>query len=196
MKFINKVAVILYNVLFGTLGIDKDKEVKILYAMEVLLSEFSKILIMFITFSIFHKGIDFLLIMFLTIPLRMHIGGFHMNSYFKCLGFSMGYCLVIILLHQYFTIIPYIFVQLSFCSGLFLLAIAPVIPVERRDISTIPKNTLKKRGLLIVLCYTVLFVLWHNDFTIYGQWIIIIQTLLLLVSKGDFRSERQITETT
>lgn len=164
--------------------------------MEVLLSEISKIIIMLITFSVFNKGIDFIIIMLFTIPLKVHLGGVHMKSYAQCLGFSSAFCLLIVLLNRYFTILPHIFVLLSICCGVLLYFIAPVIPIERRDITSIPKEALRNRGLLLVTCYTMLFVLWHNDFTNYGQWIILIQTIILFITKGGFKNERKIAKTT
>lgn len=162
--------------------------------MEVLLSETTKMLILISTFLVVNRRPDILFILLFSIPLRIHLGGFHMKKYSHCLLFSFSYCLLIEVLAFTLSLSSYILITLSLVCLTIITAIAPVIPVERSQIKSISKVKLKTRAILITITYITIYLLWPNSYTLYTQWTIIVQTLIILFFKGDVFNERKIID--
>ncbi len=192
MNLINYWTHSIYKILFSSLTIEKQEKEKIIFTMEVLLSETTKMLILISTFLVINKGPDIFFILLFSIPLRIHLGGFHMKKYSHCLLFSLSYCALTELLAYTLNLNTMTILGLSTISLIIIIAIAPVIPIERSQIKSLSRIQLKRRAIIITVIYMMIYILWPNSYTQYAQWTIIIQTLIILIFKGDVFNERKI----
>lgn len=191
MEFMDKLSRIIFNAIFKTCTFTTDEEEQMLYSLEVILSELSKIIVLIFLFSLVHKSMDALLILAFTVPLRINIGGFHMKKYSSCLMVSFVYCSVIIALGHYTTIHQQILLGLSAICFFIVYLIAPVIPLERLEAQSLPKHRLKFRALLVISIYISTFLMWNSKYAHYTQWVTIVQTVLLLCSLGGLYVQRK-----
>lgn len=192
MNFITNWTHSIYDNFFSNIDTDEATKEKIIFSMEVLLSEITKMLILISTFSFMNRAIDIILILLFSVPLRIHLGGFHMKKYAHCLLFSFFYCLSVERLAYFIHLNQYTLIILSLMCLIIITAIAPVIPVERSQIKSISSFKLKIKAIIITIFYISIYLLWPNSYTLYTQWIIIIQTLIILIYKGDVFYERKI----
>jgi len=181
---IEKITNTVFNVLFSSCNFSTEEREHILYSLTVLISEISKMFFILLVVSFIYNGIDELIILLLTIPLRTNIGGFHMNSYLNCLIFSLIYCLTVISLTYNFHTNTYFLLILSIVCSVILYIIAPVVPSQRMTTQTLLNKNYKRNTFMITLVYISHFLIWHNYYAQHALWIIIIQTIFLLLSLG------------
>jgi len=172
------------NVLYRSLNFSELDRIKIRYVLEVLLTDISKIILLFIGFSFFKAQKDLFFILLFSVPLRINIGGFHMKKYFSCLSFSAICYASITYLNEYMILSTTTLVMMGMFSIIILSFIAPMLPKERLGVTGIKLRNLKIRAILLSTAYLLIFVTINNPYTRYGIWVLIIQTLLLILLKG------------
>jgi len=175
---------ILANILYKSLNFNDIDRIKIQYVLEVLLTDFSKMIILFIGFSFFNAQKDLLFILLFSIPIRINIGGFHMKKYLSCLSFS-AVCYAGIAYMNYQLILDTNFLLLMGAISIISLSIiAPILPKERLGVNGIKFRDLKIRAIILSIAYLLLFVTVNNPYTRYAIWVLVVQTLLLILFKG------------
>jgi len=172
------------NALYESQHFSDLDHIRIRYVLEVLLTDFSKIILLFIGFSFFNAQKDLFFILLFSVPLRINIGGFHMKKYFSCLSFSAVCYAGIVYVNYQLTLNTTILLMLGMFSIIILSLIAPMLPKERLGVSGIKLRNLKIRAILLSTTYLLLFVTVNNPYTRYGIWVLVIQTLLLILFKG------------
>lgn len=193
---INKAVLYLANKIYVTIELNRQQKDKVQYALEVILSDMSKILIMMILFSIIRINNSFIFILLYSIPLRINIGGFHMKKYLSCLLFSIAYYISIFYLDKYLQVETLTLIVIGIICSFVIFYIAPVVPRKRLKTSSIKVYHLKIRATIFSVTYLLLFIMINNPYTRYGIWVIIVQTILILIAKGVNSHEKNIINQT
>lgn len=136
-------------------SLTKNDVLKIQYTLEVLVGDFSKLLIIFLLFFVFHELKLFFLIYGILITTRSFLGGIHCKTFNSCLTFSIVYFTVILLFSNFVPYLNTIFYIVSFIFFFIIaLAYAPC-PNEKRPIKN--KGTLKILSLISLGLWSILF---------------------------------------
>lgn len=162
---------------------DIDRE-KMVFALESFLGDLSKTLILFVAFVILGYGTFFIVVFTATVLLRSNIGGFHAKTYWGCFLFSTSY----------FTALCYMFtlnlgsrnIQLILVaiSILIQLLIAPVTTPQREAITRIDLHPFKIKAMVVSTTIAIIHIIINNPYTLISTWVVIIQTLLIVIYKG------------
>jgi accessory gene regulator B len=193
----HKIDVILYRLNKDNYFTDIQLE-QIKYALQVILGDLSKFLILLTLFTLMNHGLEFLYAYVATFLLRIYIGGKHFDTYFSCLLFSLVYFSVLILLTT--LVRPEYLIYLLLLTTVFALVLLIIAPrVSKRS----GRNFKMKRSkvktiifLLITLYIIISFVMKEPIYSI-GPLTIILQTIQLLLMKGgsyyEIRKETRIS---
>lgn len=90
---------------------ERDKKL-LLFSINCILYDVSKLLLFLLIFSLIHRLDLFLFAFVILLPLRMISGGLHFKHYSSCLFFSLGYFLMVtipLLLITFLTVFLYVF---------------------------------------------------------------------------------------
>lgn len=164
------------------------------YSLSALLSDFSKLVILLIFFTVMNKGKIFLIMFVFSTILRINVGGFHFKKYWTCLAFSFMYYNSLLFVNK-LAIDEIFFIFLFILFSIILIWIAPLVSKKRESIRKVKKSRYKIVNFTIVLSYLILYIFINNTFTKVGLWIIILQSLQLLIMKGvrEYESSKKKT---
>ncbi len=162
---------------------------KMAYALEGLMTDGSKTLLLFIAFAMFGQGLFFLTTWSVTVLLRNNLGGFHFKGYFTCFAFSSLYFLGMLLLFLASPpgngVVILTLVEICIVVQLF---IAPVTTPPMKDtVRNIDRSVAKIKSAVFSVVIAVLFIIINNPYTSIAMWVVIIQTLFILLYKGGVR---------
>lgn len=136
-------------------SLSKKDILKIQYALEVLIGDFSKLLIIFLIFFILHELKLFFLIYCILITTRSFMGGVHCKTYNSCLVWSTIYFIGIML---YSSLTPYFNIKFYIASIIIFFIItllyAPC-PNEKRPSKH--NGILKILSLISLSFWSILF---------------------------------------
>jgi accessory gene regulator B len=189
---IRKSAMHLANIIDEHLELDRHQQDKVRFTLEVILTDISKILILLFISRIMGISRDLMIVLLFSVPLRINVGGFHMKKYFSCLIFSSIYLCTIFYLNTSLQVETPILVVVGIICGITIFSIAPIVPRERVETTSMKIKQLKIRATILSIIYISLFTIVNNPYTRYGIWVIIIQTVLLLIAKGVKTNEKKI----
>lgn len=161
---------------------------KIIYALEAILSESSKIIILLALAIPFQCVSEFILITVVLLSIRCYSGGLHFSHYISCLGFSLLFYAITTLLARYPLSDVGIALGLILSLGTFAL-IGPITSVMRPKLTATEFSKYSHHTIFILLFYSVVLLSWKTlpyRNTIY--WVIVLQIFQLLcahfVQKG------------
>ncbi len=170
-------------------------EIKIIrYAILCIVSEFSKLLILFAIFCIGNHILEFLISLLVLLPLRWFSGGLHLKTYRGCLITTV----------IFFFITVYIFPRLlpkSFLLNLFVLIstsinflIAPIPSSKRVGLFKHSLRKYKIYSLVYLIFYNIVIYFLHHKISFIIVGTIIAHTIQLLIAysiklRGDDKHE-------
>lgn len=170
---------------------EEDRQ-KLRYALEIILNDCSKLILLFLVFSLLDAPVNFLYC-FLTLSLlRPFTGGLHFKTYTGCILFSGAFFYLSIFLAD---AIPLDFsgaVIFFLFSGLTMLSLAP-IPAKTRPVHP-PGKILKFKcfSMVIISFHFFMWLLTNNHpYFIHSVWVIALQSIQLFIGKGVLIYERQ-----
>ncbi len=115
-----------------------------------------------------------------------------MTGYWKCFAFSS----------LYFTgmLIPYLYIQLPFTMmiGLAIVSlliqwfIAPVSTPQREQLRNVNRKAFKMKAMAISFVIMMLHIIINNPYTAMGLWVVVIQTLFIVIYKGAKLYEKNV----
>ncbi len=149
------------------------------YAIETLLGEFSKFMILWFLFYAMHLS-DLFIISFLVFSsIRVVAGGFHFSSYLTCLIGSFIMYAIILYCHQFIPLTSYSSYLLIILALIPLYIYAPIIPLNRYDYN---QNTIHVKRFMAAIMVFILFVLAlnTNQVKIYTLSLVVFSLQLLL----------------
>lgn len=154
---------------------------KILYAIEGISSEISKILIL-LALSIPLNCVDTCIVTTLVLmSIRCYSGGLHFSHYISCLGFSLLFYASVILLSSFCPLSDSgMALGLTLSLGIFAM-IGPITSVMRPSLTAAEFKKYMHHAILILLFYSAVLISWETlpyRKTIY--WVIVLQILQLL----------------
>lgn len=167
--------------LINRLQFSEVEAIKIVYMLKLIYLDLSKLILLYLIFSHSGKGFIFIMTTFLTILIRMAIGGHHMKTYLSCLVVSLSYYSLV------FYVSSFAFSTVSLtCFGMISLLIfywkAPVIPKQRQRLSY-NKKRLKIQAIAIAITYILMYLLAPNEITEIAIWVITVQSMVLLLQE-------------
>lgn len=136
-------------------SLTKKDILKIQYALEVVLGDLFKLLIIFLIFFSFHELKLFFLAYVLLITTRPLLGGIHCKTFNSCLIFSVVYFIVISLFSNFISYLNIIFYIVLFISFFIIALVYAPCPNEKRPVKN--KGTLKILSLLSLSFWSILF---------------------------------------
>lgn len=161
---------------------DTQKE-QMVYALHAILNDVSKTLLLFIVFYFMGYGTYFIVTAFITILLRLNIGGFHMKGYLTCLIFSAVYFFGVLFL--YLTRINNLLLATTVMACLLVqFLVAPVSTPQREALKNINKKAFKYKAMAISATVLLAHIIINNPYTKISMWVVIIQTLFIMAYKG------------
>lgn len=153
---------------------------KIVYALEAILSEVSKIIILLVLSVPFHCGDQFTVITLVLLSIRCYSGGLHFSHYISCLGFSFLFYSVTILLAC--CPLPDMCISLGLILSLGAAALTgPVTSAMRPALTPAEFDKYTHRTTFVLLFYSVLLTLWKTlPYRKIIFWVIVLQIFQLL----------------
>lgn len=167
---------------YGKLS-EKEKQ-SIYWGTKLIWTELSKFIILLIIFIILEKPGEFIISTVMLMPIRCNMGGLHFKSYHACLiATFVFFSIAILLLPNIALSKPSVLLLIGICIILNNIT-GPVINPTRPQLSEFQIIGIKKRAARILVLYAVLYCTFpNNKFLICGIWIIVEQTLQLILSK-------------
>lgn len=168
----------------ANLNYTSDELELIRYGFLSIIMETSKFILMVIFFTIIGKTKEFLFGTFILLLLRSNTGGLHLSTYWGCLLFST------LLLYTGCVWLPYKW-HIPNTGMHFLLAecilvtwkTGPVVSPKRPQPTALQAKKSKKTACTFISLYLItVFLLSENSYIRIGFWIIILQTVQLVIS--------------
>lgn len=158
------------------------------YTFTIIFSELSKFTILLL---IFHKQAAVFLYSFILLSiLRLSVGGLHAKTYWGCLlgSFTFFYT-ALCLLPQIMIPKTAMFLLLVGCI-LIICKTGPIASPLREQPDAVMKKRLVQQSFFMNFMHLILFVLFDNKLFTTGSWIVILQTIQLVISKYCFERRR------
>lgn len=153
------------------------------FTLSLILNDSSKIIILSLIFMLLGNIKFFLITFCISTVLRINIGGFHFKKYIHCLLFTLVY--YFLLLGIYLSDFSHmVMFQLFVISLLIQLMLAPVVSPQRKTIHYPNKKIFKLKSLLMSLVTFSLYIINNSPYNKTSIWVVIIQSLLILIQKG------------
>lgn len=153
------------------------------YAAISLLSEFTKLIIMGIIFSVLSLLKEYLFCIFIFSFLRFYSGGLHCGSYVSCLSLTFIYLCSCILILPFCNLSKFTLLLMMLFSIIIIYKIAPIPSRYHAPLSTKQYFHYKMRLLKFCFLYLIiLFILPFNHYLYCGSWVIIIHAIQLLAA--------------
>lgn len=171
---------------------------KIIYAIEAILSEVSKIIILLAISVPFHCVDQTIVITVVLLSIRSYCGGLHFSHYVSCLGFSLLFYAVTILLAHYPLSDTSVALGLILSLSVFTL-IGPISSVMRPTLTAAEFSKYTHHTTLVLLFYSVILISWKTlPYREIVYWVIVLQIFQLLCAhfarKGEHHEKVSYTE--
>lgn len=152
------------------------------FLFKTLFSELSKMVIMGI---IFHNQLAlYLFALFVMLFLRCSTGGLHFYTYLGCLGSSIAYVGLALLVLPLIKLSTHMQLLLLLICILVCNVVGPVVSKYRPTPSKELYSRGKKTTCMFIFIYSLaLYIIPENAFLTVGFWIIILHSLQLIVAK-------------
>lgn len=167
---------------------------KLKYSMEIIFNDLSKLAILFILFSIAGYALDFVYSVISLLMIRPFTGGLHFKSYTQCILFTGIFFTLSILLKNHVIITQYIYFLVFTFSVLIIMMFAPIIGDNRPTYSKKKLYQFKLTGLIILILHLIVYL--HNKnhpYIINSIWVIVLQSIQILIARGIKRYENEQT---
>lgn len=153
------------------------------YYLACFVSEFSKIIIFFIIFTLLELTTEYIIALFSMMLLRSHGGGLHFKHYISCLLVSFAFLSGSILLATYIT--PhqlFIYISMLLC-GIIGYCLVPITSVNRPAASSEQVRKCKRNTVIIIsLFFIIVCICPTNIYLNIGFWTVILHILQLTVA--------------
>ncbi|NLL70630.1 MAG: accessory gene regulator B family protein [Epulopiscium sp.] len=181
MFFIDK----LHDYFKNEFALSDVESAKLRYSLEILFNDLSKFLILFFLFSILGKKSDFIYSAIALLLIRPFTGGLHFKTYSGCLLFSILFFASSIALKNFLSLTS-IMISLLFISSIIAIFIfAPISNKDRPIYDDKKKKKFRFIGVIIALFHFSSFFLYKkNPYLMNSIWIIVLQSIQLLIAKG------------
>lgn len=165
------------------------------YFFKTLLSDFSKMILLYGLFFIFHMEKAYIYSLCTLLLIRSFTGGLHFKKYWSCFLFTgMFFSATLICIHY----IPLNNSIVNFSIIIAILSIGIVGPLQsnkRPELSSKNKRINIILAISILFIHLVLYYIFPNSYYLTcAIWTIILQTVQLLISKGVMLMKNKFTK--
>lgn len=178
--------------LYKNENIDKEKEEVLLYSINKIIGEISKLIIIVIISFILHIINEFVIVLIITLLYKTFIGGAHAKTDIECLIFSVLYYIAPALLAKYI-IVPNIYIYIAmflvFVESLYvILKIAPADTEEVPILSQKNRKTMKNKALIVLFfIYFIALIFFRNNMYILKLVVITLFSINFYTTKIAYR---------
>lgn len=161
---------------------ERDKKL-LLFSINCILYDVSKLLLFILIFSLIHRLDLFLYAFVILLPLRMISGGLHFKHYSSCLFFSLGYFLMVTIPLAELNVPLYIMLPSLVLCALINVFLGPIRSASRPPLPEAEIMKCKKKTLFAT-CYGIgLIILFqHTKFAPVGYWTILLHSMQLVIA--------------
>lgn len=192
---INKMVDSIYNYFNKYIDLDELESAKLKYSLNTIISEVSKLIILFLIFIILDRKTFYLYSIITLFTIRPFTGGLHFDNYLNCLIFSILFFLLVLFSTIYITITPLLAFVLFVSSS---ISIATLVPIQSKyRLIANRKKSLKMKliGLLSIFIHYIVFIINpENLYIINAIWLLSFQSFQLIISKGVILYEKNRSE--
>lgn len=153
------------------------------YVMVSIKNDVTKILLLAIPFTLLGYLSEYLYATLILFVLRLFTGGFHFNSYYKCLVFSAFSYAIILLAWFYLKAYSTYLLLLAIPFAIILVWISPTLTAEKRQAFNYDQYNKKKPAILIA-SLLLLQLLTSNSIFVIGSISIIMISIQNTIMKG------------
>ena len=130
---------------------------KCVYALECILAEGEKTIVIFLFFALFHQAMQFFACFITTVLIRTFLGGIHQKTMFRCVMFSILIYTAAILCGHYIEIPTLIMVVIVLGEMVIVYLFAPIPSKERPIYTQSQRKKLKFNALAgVAICSVIL----------------------------------------
>ncbi len=158
---------------------------KLKYSLEIIIGDFSKLLILFILFSILGSGTDFIYSSLALLMIRLFTGGLHFKTYAGCIIFSGIFFYTSIFLKTHIPLNFKIAIILFIFSLVTVNLFAPICGKSRPTYSHRKRQQFKLAStILMFIHFSLYFFTDKNPYFTNSVWVITLQAFQILIAKG------------
>lgn len=159
--------------------------IKFKYTLEILINDFSKLLILFFFFLIMKQQVLYLYCLLALLSIRLFTGGIHYKKYTQCLCFTGLFFSSAIFLSLYSPRELWTLTAQALFSFLILLFLAPIASPTRPIKSIGLYYKFKVLGFITsAIHFAIAYKYNNNPYCICSTWVITLQCIQLLFTKG------------
>ncbi len=162
------------------------------FGIKIIFTETSKFLILLLFFFILGRHKEFLFAVITLVPLRCNMGGIHFRTYLGCLvaTFFIFTTSILVFPDHLDTDVQLATLLLVICLMVNII-IGPVINPTRPPLTKMDVKQIRMKVSITLFLYILLVNLFEiNSYILCGMWIIVEQTLQLIIAKiqrnGDY----------
>jgi accessory gene regulator B len=153
--------------------------------IELIISELSKVLIMFLIFGGFNSELAYLQCLITLLMIRSFTGGLHFETYAGCFIFSLIFFSLSIMSANA------LYLSSSLALTIYIVALVTIMlcsPTQSKNRPPLSKHKQLSANIISIVIITGLFLIYFvypKCFVIkYSIWVVLYQTLQLIISKG------------
>lgn len=132
----------------------KNTEQKVRYSLLVLLSEFEKFFCLILLFGLLHRLLEFFILFFTIISLRMFMGGSHRKTMLGCFVWSFLMFMVAMTISEYITMNEIVKYLIHSSLLIEIWASTPISSANRIKYNKVQIVQIKARALTVMLILT------------------------------------------
>ena len=156
---------------------------QIRYLAQVVLSESSKLLFLFLFFGIIGKSLELAIALAVLFPLRITCGGIHCKHYWSCLFTTFFFIMLCVALPQWGYPATTTAMIILFICMLLHYRYAPVTSIFRPALTHKKINESKIKSFGYILIYSsIIFLVEMNPYAAIIFWTIVLQTAQLMIA--------------
>lgn len=148
-----------------------------------ILSDFSKLIFMFIIAYLLKVGINFIVAFITTTALRVIAGGFHFKRYWTCLLFSFCYYTLLIWLSYWKVSLFCLSTICCIICPLFII-LTPTLTPQRKYAYKVKSMHAKIMTFTLLVIYLFIYLIKQTSIASLGIWTIILQFIQIVIMKG------------
>lgn len=156
---------------------------QIRYGVQIVLSESSKLLFLFLFFGMIGKSLELLITLAVLFPLRITCGGIHCKHYWSCFSITFFFIMLCIALPQWGYPGTTTAMAVLFICMLLHYHYAPITSIFRPELThkKIYESKLKSFGYILIDS-SVVFLIEMNPYAAVVFWTIVLQTAQLIIA--------------
>lgn len=156
---------------------------RIIYALKIIFSELSKLLIGFMIAFPLGYADEVLIATIVLLSIRCNSGGLHFSHYISCLLFTSAFYIMVIVLSSYHLSDAYLALGLLISLVVFIFT-GPITSIMRPRLETEVIKKCTHRVIILLLFYSTLLILLETlPYRNIIYWVIVLQIFQLLCAK-------------